>query len=86
MNNRNLSIILSIVCGLTAANIYYIQPLIPEIVQITGVGYGIVSMLYSMALIGNAVALVFIAPMGDFIRRKDRVSKNGIELFFFAKI
>jgi predicted MFS family arabinose efflux permease len=81
MSNKSLSIILPIVCGLTAANVYYIQPLFPKIVQVTGVGYGIVSMIYSMALIGNAIALIFITPMGDFINRKKIISSLYLMLF-----
>ena len=54
MSNRSLSIILSIVCGVTAANIYYIQPLIPAASKLIGVSYSLLSMIYTMALIGNA--------------------------------
>jgi len=81
MNDRSLSIILSVVCGLTAANIYYIQPLIPEASQFTGVGYSTVSMIYTMALIGNAMALIFITPMGDFVNRKKIISSLYMMLF-----
>lgn len=81
MSNKNLSIILSIVCGLTAANIYYIQPLIPEAAQLIGVDYSIISMIYTMALIGNAMALIFIAPMGDFINRKKIIFSLYMMLF-----
>jgi len=82
MNNRSVSIILSIVCGLTAANIYYIQPLIPEAAQFTGVGYSTVSMIYTMALIGNAIAQIFITPMGDFVNRKKIIT--GLYMILFA--
>ena len=74
MNINWLNIILPVVCGLTAANIYYIQPLIPDVVQVTGVGYSVVSMIYTIALVGNAVALIFITPLGDFINRKKIIS------------
>jgi predicted MFS family arabinose efflux permease len=81
MINRRLGIILPIVCGLTSANIYYIQPLIPEAAQVTGVGYSVISMIYTMALIGNATALIFITPMGDFINRKKIISSLYMMLF-----
>lgn len=70
MSNKWLTIILPIVCGLTAANMYYIQPLIPEAAHVMGVGYSVISMVYTMALIGNAIALTFITPLGDFVNRK----------------
>ena len=81
MSNRSLSIILPIICGLTAANVYYIQPLIPEVAQLAGVGYSIISMIYTMALIGSAIALTFITPMGDFINRKKIISCLYMMLF-----
>lgn len=81
MSNRNLSTILSIVCGITAANIYYIQPLIPAASKFIGVSYSLLSMIYTMALIGNATALVFITPIGDFINRKKIISRLYMLLF-----
>lgn len=81
MSSRSLSIILSIVCGITAANIYYIQPLIPAASKLIGVSYSLLSMIYTMALIGNATALIFITPMGDFINRKKIISRLYMMLF-----
>jgi predicted MFS family arabinose efflux permease len=81
MNNKSLSIILSIVCGITAANMYYIQPLIPTAAKLTGIDYSIISMIYTIALIGNATALIFITPMGDFVNRKKIISGLYVMLF-----
>ena len=81
MNINWLNIILPVVCGLTSANIYYIQPLIPGVVQVTGLGYSVVSMIYTIALVGNAVALIFITPLGDFINRKKIISSLYLMLF-----
>lgn len=81
MNNKILNIILPIICGLTAANLYYIQPLIPEAAQLMGVEYSLVSMIYTVTLIGNAFALVFITPMGDFVNRKKIISSLFVLLF-----
>lgn len=80
LRSKNLSLILSIVCGVTAANIYYIQPLIPTASKLIGVSYSLLSMIYTMALVGNAMALIFIAPMGDFINRKKIISSLYIML------
>ncbi|MCC2624381.1 MAG: Permease of the major facilitator superfamily [Burkholderiales bacterium] len=81
MNSKYLSIILSIVCGITAANMYYIQPLIPTAAKLTGIDYGIISMIYTVALIGNATALIFITQMGDFVNRKKIISSLYMMLF-----
>jgi|GEM_PF-1891839 len=81
MSNKILNIILPIICGLTAANGYYIQPLIPEAAQLIGVGYSLISMIYTVTLIGNSIALVFITPLGDFVNRKKIISSLYIMLF-----
>ncbi len=81
MSNRWLNVILPIVCGLTAANIYYIQPLIPEAAHFTGMGYSLISSIYTVALIGSAIGLIFITPMGDFVNRKKIISSLYMMLF-----
>lgn len=81
MSSKGLSTILSIVCGITAANIYYIQPLIPAASKLIGASYSLLSMIYTIALIGNATALIFITPMGDFINRKKLISRLYMMLF-----
>lgn len=63
-------IVVPVICGFISANMYYVQPLIPFIQQDLGVTYEASSMLYSLSLIGNALSLVFIIPLGDFISKK----------------
>ena len=84
LTNYWSNLILPIVCGLTSANMYYIQPLIPEASLSMGISYSTISMIYSMALIGNATALVFITPMGDFIDRKKIIL--GLYLMLFISL
>ncbi len=81
MSSKLFNVILPIVCGLTAANVYYIQPLIPDAAHVTGMGYDLISMIYTVALIGNAIALIFITPMGDFVDRKKIISSLYLMLF-----
>ena len=59
-------ILLPVICGFISANMYYVQPLIPFIQQDLQVTYEKASMLYSLSLLGNALSLVFIIPLGDF--------------------
>lgn len=62
--------LLAIICGFISANMYYVQPLIPIIQQDLSVTYEEASMLYSLSLTGNALSLIFIIPLGDFVSKK----------------
>jgi predicted MFS family arabinose efflux permease len=53
---------------------YYVQPLIPIIRDDLTVSYEKASMLYSFALVGNAVSLFFIIPLGDFYNKKKLIA------------
>ncbi|HIF3070983.1 TPA: MFS transporter [Salmonella enterica] len=68
--NMNFMFFLPIICGITAANVYYIQPLIPIVQETLSISYTKASMLYSLSLLGNGLALFFIVPIGDFINKK----------------
>jgi predicted MFS family arabinose efflux permease len=66
--------IIPIICGLTAANMYYVQPLAPMISHELMVSYEKASMLYSFSLSGNALSLFFITPLGDFYSKKKLIT------------
>ncbi|MDT7469740.1 MFS transporter [Citrobacter portucalensis] len=73
MEKRNclmINYIIPIICGFTAANMYYVQPLAPMISNELMIPYVKASMLYSFSLIGNALSLFFIIPLGDFYNKK----------------
>ncbi|WIJ57195.1 MFS transporter [Citrobacter portucalensis] len=65
-----IAYIIPIICGLTAANMYYIQPLVPFAQSALQIGYEQTSMLYSFSLAGNALSLLFLVPLGDFYNKK----------------
>ncbi|WP_163573136.1 MFS transporter [Fodinicola feengrottensis] len=67
---RRLIWLLALTYGLTIANIYYCQPLLPEI---TG-SYGPATpALTTLNQVGYALALVLIVPLGDIVRRRPLV-------------
>lgn len=68
--NKTAITSIAIVSGLTAANMYYIQPLVPAIQTSLSVTYDQASMLYSFSLAGNAASLFLLIPLGDFYDRK----------------
>lgn len=90
---RNLIVIhlMPIICGFTAANMYYVQPLAPMISSELMVSYEKASMLYSFSLAGNALSLFFIIPLGDFCSKRKLitllylVSTMALVIFFITK-
>lgn len=82
----NFMAFLPIICGITAANIYYIQPLVPVIQHALHISYVKASMLYSFSLAGNALSLVFIIPLGDFFKKKMLMMVFYIMLIFASVI
>ncbi|WP_232615158.1 MFS transporter [Photobacterium carnosum] len=81
MKTKLISILLPIICGLTVANMYYIQSIVPVVMKDINISYNMASMIYTISLIGNLTALIFITPLGDFIDRKKLISKLFVLLF-----
>ncbi|MDI0571903.1 MFS transporter [Escherichia coli] len=90
-NNNPLIYLIPIICGFTAANMYYVQPLAPVISSELLVSYERASMLYSFALTGNALSLFFIIPLGDFYSKRKLISllyflsTMSLLIFFITK-
>ncbi|MES9605707.1 MFS transporter [Actinomadura sp. NPDC000929] len=63
--------LLAVVYGLTIANLYYCQPLLPQMARsyaASSVGY-----LPTVGQVGYALALVLVVPLGDIVRRRPLV-------------
>ncbi len=73
-SNTILICLIPIICGFTAANMYYVQPLAPVISSELMVSYEKASMLYSFSLVGNALSLIFIIPLGDFYSKRKLIT------------
>src|SRR5258708_6037061 len=63
--NGGLVWILSIACGFTAANVYYIQPILAEIGHEFTASVSQVGLLVTFTQIGYAAGLLLIVPLGD---------------------
>ncbi|MFI0351960.1 MFS transporter [Actinomadura sp. 9N407] len=63
--------LLSTAYGLTIANLYYCQPLIPEISR--SFGPDAAGHLIAVGQLGYALALVFVVPLGDLLPRRPLV-------------
>lgn len=74
LNKVVLIYLMPIICGFTAANMYYIQPLTSIVSNDLNISYEKTSMLYSFSLAGNAISLCLIIPLGDFYSKRKLIS------------
>ncbi|MEU9454935.1 MFS transporter [Streptomyces sp. NPDC048277] len=68
--SRRLVLLLAAVTGTAAANLYYAQPLLPEIAHALSVSEGRTALLVAAAQVGYALALAFVVPLGDLTDRR----------------
>ncbi len=62
---RPLLVLLALTCAATVANIYYNQPLLPEIARGLAVPPGRVGLVTTLTQFGYAVGLFLLVPLGD---------------------
>ncbi|MGI8751711.1 MAG: MFS transporter [Acidimicrobiales bacterium] len=62
--------IFAVSCGLSAANLYYAQPLLHTIAAALHCGSGEAGLVVTASQIGYAVGLAFLVPVGDIISRR----------------
>ena len=71
MNKPALPIrLLAFTAGAVVANLYYAQPLLPQIGRTFGLVDGRVGFVSTAAQVGYAVGLLFFVPLGDVIERR----------------
>jgi predicted MFS family arabinose efflux permease len=66
-------LLLAVACGLSAANLYYAQPLLHTIAKSFGIGSGTAGLVVTLGQIGYAVGLALLVPMGDLIQPRKLV-------------
>lgn len=71
---RRLVFLLAFACALTVANLYYCQPLLPEIAKTFGASQSATGGLVTANQLGYGVALLLIVPLGDISNRRRLVS------------
>lgn len=62
--------LLAVTAGLTVANLYYNQPLLPEIGRTFGVSDGRAGLVSTATQIGYAVGLLLFVPLADVLERR----------------
>lgn len=67
---KNFGLIFALMCGLSAANTYYVQPLLNGIALDFEVSITKTSNIVSLSQIGMFLGLILIVPLGDSINKK----------------
>jgi len=62
--------LMAVACGLSVANIYYVQPLLDLLARSFDVSSGTASLLVMITQLGYAAGLIFIVPLGDQLNRR----------------
>lgn len=67
---RALLLTMAVACGLGIANLYYNQPLLPQIARSLHATVRQVGSLPMLAQVGFGIGVFFIAPLGDLLERR----------------
>lgn len=67
--SRGLLLLLAVACGVTVGNLYYSQPLLPQMAGDLGVSDARMGSVVSLSQLGYALGLLLLVPLGD---RMDR--------------
>jgi predicted MFS family arabinose efflux permease len=68
--DRRLAVLLAIVCGAGAANIYYAQPILHAIADSLGTTQAAAGLLVTATQVAYALGLVLLVPLGDVMERR----------------
>jgi predicted MFS family arabinose efflux permease len=68
--SRGLVVLLAVGCGLSAANLYYAQPLLHTIARSFGTTSATAGLVVTLSQIGYAVGLALVLPLGDLLDRR----------------
>ena len=68
--SRGLVALFAMACGLSAANLYYAQPVLGSIAKSFGASSATVGLIVTFAQIGYALGLAFLVPLGDIVARR----------------
>ncbi|WP_377701886.1 MFS transporter [Pseudoduganella sp. UC29_71] len=69
-NSRLMTLLFSISCGISVANVYYAQPLLDALAGDFGITHAAVGMVIAATQLGCALALLFVVPLGDLLDRR----------------
>jgi predicted MFS family arabinose efflux permease len=67
---RRMVWLLAFACGLTVANLYYCQPLLPEIAKSFSASQSAIGALVTALQLSYGIALLLLVPLGDITKRR----------------
>lgn len=73
---RSILIMMSVVAGLTVANLYYNQPLLEEMKASLGVNEVETNLITVITQAGYAAGLLFVVPLADMLSRRKIIMTN----------
>jgi predicted MFS family arabinose efflux permease len=65
-----VSTVLAIACGLTAANLYYAQPLLDLLARTFGVSEGSAAVVITATQLGYVAGMIVLLPLGDLLENR----------------
>ena len=65
-----VSTVLAVACGLTAANLYYAQPLLDLLARTFGVSEGSAAVVVTATQLGYAAGMIVLLPLGDLLENR----------------
>jgi predicted MFS family arabinose efflux permease len=68
--DRRLAWLMAAASGLTAANLYYLQPILAQVGHELRVSPDQIGLVVTLTLIGYGLGMLFIVPLGDRINRR----------------
>nr|WP_312116403.1 MFS transporter [Brevibacillus reuszeri] len=68
--SRSVTLLFSVACGMSVANIYFAQPLLDNLAREFGIDYSIIGSLITITQIFYAVGLLMLVPLGDFLNQR----------------
>lgn len=67
---RRLLLLFAVACGASLANIYYAQPLLPDIAREFGASDAGAAIVVTVSQIAYSIGLLLIVPLGDLVDRR----------------
>ena len=67
---RRLGVVLAVATGVTVANNYYAQPLLPAMERSLHLSSSTAGLIVTFSQIGYALGLMFVLPLGDLLERR----------------
>jgi len=70
MISRSVVWVMAIGCGLTAANIYYHQPLLAQMAEYFSISAQRMGAISTLCQVGYGLGMLFFVPLGDLVERR----------------